>query len=313
MVPCINPIFHPCIAAQCTTNELVVYAREVGQVVTIAYPQTVQGYRVTPEGFFYWLNRRGLTFECFCGLVSSKPTPAHFVHEFNSGHVVVRCNDIENRCGFYLNLTNIRATASLTSRYKHILTRCKLKNALDIIFLITLAGRGGIPDLPALIATFCNTFRQQPYMLTEVAPIFAGYCGIHESVFPGCTQLPSGIDHSSRRAQTLQTPHKVIRHHRHQPCEYSDLNNTCHSMILQDTITPSKASLAHQSSALVGPRMCAGPSRSNDPRLSAHERDVLASLSMGLGVSCKDSFGIMEICDGCSKVLVRSALNAHIL
>ncbi|KAG2738831.1 hypothetical protein P692DRAFT_20882422 [Suillus brevipes Sb2] len=232
MVPCINPIFHPCIAAQRTTNELVVYAREVGQVVTIAYPQTVQGYRVTPEGFFYWLDRRGLTFECFCGLVSSKPTPARFVHEFNSGHVVVRCNDIENRCGFYLNLTNIRATASLTSHYKNILTRW----------------RGGIPDLPALIATFRNTFGQQPYTLTEVAPIFAGYCGIHESVFPGYPQLRSGIDHSSRRAQTLQTPRRVIRHHRHQPY----------------TITPSKASLARQSSASVGPRMCAGPSRSND-------------------------------------------------
>ncbi|KAG2336393.1 hypothetical protein BDR05DRAFT_971121 [Suillus weaverae] len=48
-------------------------------------------------------------------------------------------------------------------------------------------------------------------------------------------------------------------------------------------------------------------------QLSAHERDVLASLSMGLGVSREDSFGMMETCDGCSKVLVRSALNAHIL
>ncbi|KAG2337935.1 hypothetical protein BDR05DRAFT_969720 [Suillus weaverae] len=48
-------------------------------------------------------------------------------------------------------------------------------------------------------------------------------------------------------------------------------------------------------------------------QLSAHERDVLASLSMGLGVSREDSFRMMETCDGCSKVLVRSALNAHIL
>ncbi|KAG2347909.1 hypothetical protein BDR05DRAFT_957537 [Suillus weaverae] len=39
-------------------------------------------------------------------------------------------------------------------------------------------------------------------------------------------------------------------------------------------------------------------------QLSAHERDVLASLSMGLGVSREDSFGMMETCDGCSKVLV---------
>ncbi|KAG1776093.1 hypothetical protein EV702DRAFT_365653 [Suillus placidus] len=86
-------------------------------------------------------------------------------------------------------------------------------------------------------------------------------------------------------------------------------------MILQDTVTASKASqplLARQSSALVGSRTCAGPSCSNNLQLSAHERDVLASLSMGLGVSREDSFGMMETCDGCSKVLVRSALNAHI-
>jgi hypothetical protein len=157
-----------------------------------------------------------------------------------------------------------------------------------MIFLSTLAGRGGILDLPTLIATFRNTFGQQPYTLMEVAPIFAGYCGIHESIYPGYPQLRSSIDHSARRAHTPQTPRKVFRQHCHQPCEYLDLNNTRYSMILQDTITPSKTSwplLTCQSSALVGSHMCAGPSCSNSPQLSAHERDVLASLSMGLGVT----------------------------
>ncbi|KAG1802908.1 uncharacterized protein HD556DRAFT_1437968 [Suillus plorans] len=251
MVTCINPVFHPCIAAQRATNELVVYAREVGQVVTIAYPQTSQGYRVTPEGFFYWLERRGLTFECFCGIVSSQPTPARFIHEFISGDVVVRCNDVNNRCGFYLNLNNIRATALLTSRYKNILTRW----------------RSSILDLPALIATFRDTFGQQPYSLTEVAPIFTGYCGIHESIFPGYPQLRGGISHSAICTPTPHTPRKAIHQHRQQPY----------------TKTSSKVSLARQSATKVASHEITGSSRSNKPQLSAHERDVLTRLSMGMG------------------------------
>ncbi|KAG2085473.1 uncharacterized protein F5147DRAFT_659503 [Suillus discolor] len=232
MVTCINPVFHPCIAAQRATNELVVYAREVGQVVTIAYPQTSHGYRVTPEGFFYWLERCGLTFECFCGMVSSQPTPARFIHEFISGDVVVRCNDVNNHCGFYW--------------------------------------RGGILDLPALIATFHDTFGQQPYSLTEVAPIFTGYCGIHESIFPGYPQLRGGISHSAICTPTPHTPRKAIHQHRQQPY----------------TKTSSKLLLAHQSATKAASCEITGPSHSNKPQLSVHERDVLARLSMGTGRRC---------------------------
>ncbi|KAG2093724.1 uncharacterized protein F5147DRAFT_657346 [Suillus discolor] len=69
MVTCINPTFHPCIAVQRATNELVVFTRGVGWVVTVVYPRTAQGYCITPEGFVHWLEQCGLTFES----CSSKP------------------------------------------------------------------------------------------------------------------------------------------------------------------------------------------------------------------------------------------------
>ncbi|KAG1848289.1 hypothetical protein F4604DRAFT_1675376 [Suillus subluteus] len=101
----INSIFHACVVAQQSSTELLVYSRELGQLVMIAYPMSCRGQRIVPEGVFDFLRRRGLTWECFCGLISGQPTPARFADEFISGHTVVRCHHVDNRCGFYPFIT----------------------------------------------------------------------------------------------------------------------------------------------------------------------------------------------------------------
>ncbi|KAF8834391.1 hypothetical protein BDN67DRAFT_1016557 [Paxillus ammoniavirescens] len=121
-IPSIDAIFHPCVVAQRMSNNLVIYTRDLGRIIMIAYPLGPNGVRIIPGGVFEWMERRGLVLECFCALVSGQPTPVRFVNEYLSRHTVVRCHHIDNRCGFYLDVTNIHVMTLLESAYWHIPT-----------------------------------------------------------------------------------------------------------------------------------------------------------------------------------------------
>ncbi|KIK79499.1 hypothetical protein PAXRUDRAFT_28398 [Paxillus rubicundulus Ve08.2h10] len=118
----IDVIFHPCIVAQCMSNDLVIYMCDLGQIITITYPLGPNGVRIVPGGIFKWMERHGLVLECFCALMSGQPTPACFVNEYLSRHTIVHCHHIDNQCGFYLNVTNIHVMTLLESAYWHIPT-----------------------------------------------------------------------------------------------------------------------------------------------------------------------------------------------
>ncbi|KAG1853369.1 hypothetical protein F4604DRAFT_1933264 [Suillus subluteus] len=191
----INSIFHACVVAQHSSTELLVYSREVGQLVMIAYPMSCRGQRIVPEGVFDFLRRRGLTWECFCGLISGQPTPARFADEFISGHTVVRCHHVDNRCGFYLNIDSIYHTALLESRYEHLPTLLRER----------------APDIVSLATAFRSTPRAE---LGDVALTFVGYCGFHETMFPGYPQLRGGLSHIPRfvgRSFITQRAHRRER------------------------------------------------------------------------------------------------------
>ncbi|KAG1788076.1 hypothetical protein EV424DRAFT_1356272 [Suillus variegatus] len=192
-----SSIFHPCVVAQRSSTELLVYSREVGQLVMIAYPVLYHGQRIVPEGIFDFLCRRGLTSECFCGLISGQPTPACFINEFISGHTVVRCHHVNNRCGFYLNINSIYCTAFLESRYEHLPT----------------LSCGHVPDILSLVIAFRST-PPGPAELGDVALTFVGYCGFHETMFPGYPQLCGGLHHIPRiAAGSFITQHAHHREH----------------------------------------------------------------------------------------------------
>ncbi|KAG1718644.1 hypothetical protein EDB19DRAFT_873515 [Suillus lakei] len=244
----------------------------------IAYPVSYRGQRIVPEGVFDFLHRRGLTWECFCGLISGQPTPARFVNEFISGHTVVRCHHVDNHCGFYLNIDSIYLTAFLESRYEHLPTLL----------------RGRVPDMVSLVAAFRST---PPAELGDVAPTFVGYCGFHETMFPGYPQLRGGLSHVPRFVAESFITQNANRRERSYMLPRRMLAQSASANVAQ----------RHVSSHV------AGPSRANIPQPSEHQQDLLVNLSMGMGVSHYDSIGLLEVCDGCGKMFARSVLNKHVL
>lgn len=246
----------------------------------IAYPVSYCGQRIVPEGIFDFLRHRGLTWECFCGLISGQPTPARFVDEFISGHTVVHCHHVNNCCGFYLNINSIYCTAFLESRYEHLPT----------------LSRGRVPDMLSLVVTFRST-PPGPAELGDVALTFVGYCGFHETMFPGYPQLRGGLRHIPRiAAGSFITQHAHRRERSY--------------MLPRHMLTQSGSTNVVQRHALMH---IARPSCTNTTRPSELQQDLLVNLSMGMGVSHYNSIGLLEVCDGCGKMFARSVLNKHIL
>ncbi|KAG9309389.1 hypothetical protein JVU11DRAFT_10637 [Chiua virens] len=186
-IPSVDVVYHPCIVAQRTSTDLVIYTRDLGRIITIAYPLGPHGARIVPSGVFHWMERRGLVFECFCALVSSQLTPARFVDEFISRHTVVRCHYADNHCGFYLDLTRIYLMTLYESPYEYLPT-------------LTF----GVPNINSILARWRRLVTGDPTLLQHPAPFVRGYFSVHVSVYPGIHQLRSGLS----RPLILATPHR---------------------------------------------------------------------------------------------------------
>jgi len=113
--------------------------------------------RIVPNGILQYLKRRGVFWECFCGILSDKPQPVQFVSSVVSGTNTVRtevlCHSHVNLCGFRcksfhllaclldcshlvsaVNLNETHHTAMLFSSYDEILA---LTRKLFLPFLIS--------------------------------------------------------------------------------------------------------------------------------------------------------------------------------
>ncbi|KAG0704066.1 hypothetical protein DFH29DRAFT_874011 [Suillus ampliporus] len=267
----IRSIFHPCIVTQRSSTELLVYSREVGQLVMIAYPVSYRGQRIVPEGVFDFLHRCSLTWECFCSLISGQPTPARFVNEFISGHTVVRCHHVDNHCGFYLNIDSIYLTTFLESRYEHLPTLL----------------HGHVPDMVSLVAAFRST---PPAELGDVVPTFVGYCSFHETMFPGYPQLRGGLSHVPRFVAGLFITQRAHRLERSYMLPRRMLTQSASANVAQRRVS------SH----------VAGPSCANIPQPSEHQQDLLVNLLMGMGVSHYDSIGLLEWQRSCGVYGIRT-------
>ncbi|KAF8835760.1 hypothetical protein BDN67DRAFT_1037634 [Paxillus ammoniavirescens] len=158
------------------SNDLIIYTRDLGRIITIAYPLSPNGVRIIPGGVFKWMERCRLILKCFCALVSGQPTPAHFVNKYLSRHTIVRCHHINNQCGFHLNVMNIHVMTLLESAYWHIPTTSF-----------------GNPDMQVLLARWHQQVCRDPSLLQCQAPYFDGYFGIHISIYPDIRQLHSSL------------------------------------------------------------------------------------------------------------------------
>ncbi|KAG1896812.1 uncharacterized protein F5891DRAFT_1188141 [Suillus fuscotomentosus] len=161
-----DSIFRPCIEYQRGSTELVIFSREVKQLVTVAYPKSGR-FRIRPYGLADYLQRRGLFIECFCGMLSDTPCSTRIVDSAVNGHVLMQCAN--EQCGFRANITDIYHTSFFTSSYE---------------------------ELPTLVANpqpnmnpVHDAFRQLAPNEHDIAPYFHGYLGSHVSVWPDFRQL----------------------------------------------------------------------------------------------------------------------------
>jgi len=155
--------------------------------------------RIVPNGILQYLKRRGVFWECFCGILSNKPQPVRFVSSVVSGTNTVRtevlCHLHVNLCGFRcksfhllaclldcshlvsaVNLNETHHTAMLFSSYDEILAlTCKL----FLPFLISCH----------LTLLFCSAKCSRLYLPSDSElPSSAGQC--YEGACWDCTALP---------------------------------------------------------------------------------------------------------------------------
>lgn len=159
-MPAQNILFEMAYAAQHSNTELVVYSRDAGRCVTIAYPVS-KGSRIVPSGIATYLMRRRCFWECFCGLAHEHPTPVRFVTSA-IGHTQVVCHFQDHRCRFSINLNKTRHTALFESSYGDFPTRVQ----------------GDVPNLTAFRAIIASL----PSGHAEIAPYFVNYLGSHSSM-----------------------------------------------------------------------------------------------------------------------------------
>ncbi|KAG9309528.1 hypothetical protein JVU11DRAFT_10502 [Chiua virens] len=276
IIPSIDAVFHPCIVAQLVSNDIVIYSRDFGCVITVAYPVRLCGTRIVPSGIFSWMQRRGLVFECFCGLVSTQNTPARFVDEFASGHTVVRCHYVENHCGFYLDLTKIRLMTLYESTYE---------------YLPTSSIGAPRPQINRIVRQWQDSVRRDTTLLHHSAPFVEGYFTIHTSLYPEIQQLRSGLS----QPLALATPRRYHPYNQPQRHARESTSALHHYMQYQ---SPHRHTSDRNSRIDV-----AGPSRLGHglPQFSEREIHTLDALQMGLGVTGFEMDELFEQCDHCSR------------
>ncbi|KAF8241082.1 hypothetical protein L208DRAFT_1229569, partial [Tricholoma matsutake] len=77
---------------------------------------------ILPSGIKNWLWARGLHWPCFCGLISGTSHSSQIVQVIGEGNVYAFCSSCPSKCHFYLNLTELHASAQRKSEYAHIPT-----------------------------------------------------------------------------------------------------------------------------------------------------------------------------------------------
>ncbi|KDQ25202.1 hypothetical protein PLEOSDRAFT_1106146 [Pleurotus ostreatus PC15] len=100
--PSVPSIFHSFIKEQHNSTELVIWCPELGCVCTIAYPIASNGTRIVVGGIKDYLRQRG------------KSASVHETCTF--------CHFNPSRCGFFMNISQKRESASLSSKYEIIST-----------------------------------------------------------------------------------------------------------------------------------------------------------------------------------------------
>lgn len=195
-------------AAGRSNTELMIYSRDAGQCVKIAYPVS-RGFRIVPSGIAAYLMRRRCFWECFCGPAHEHPTPVRFVTSA-IGHTQVICHFRDHRCRFSINLNKTRHTALLESSYGDFPTR------------------GDIPNIALLLNAFRAINTRPPSGHAEIVPYFFNYLGSHSSMHP----LPSGITQSlapsfiheaagnRRRSALIPRPKNILLSRARQPIKH---------------------------------------------------------------------------------------------
>lgn len=177
-MPAQNTLFAMAYAAQHSNTELMVYSRDAGRCVTIAYPVS-RGFRIVPNGIATYLMRRRCFWECFCGPAHEHPTPVRFVTSA-IGHTQVVCHFQDHRCKFSINLDKTRHTALFESSYGDFPTRGNSFIRLGRHRYHPSLVQGDVPTLTAFRAIIASL----PSGHTEIAPYFVNYLGSHSSMHP---------------------------------------------------------------------------------------------------------------------------------
>ncbi|KAF9232986.1 hypothetical protein BU15DRAFT_66968 [Melanogaster broomeanus] len=197
----IAAIFHTCVNAQTTSTELVVFSREVGQAVAIAYPVSKNtGERIHADGIARYVDRRDLAWECFHALVTELPMPVRFMTDPGTGHTLAKCHhrDPAEQCGFLMDLEERRQTSFEASTYPNLYTRV----------LPTFASALKQPNNNrCVVAAFRACLALFPNGYSEAIPYLAGYCGHPKSSSQNAHRV------ATRRAAGHLHAHLALQRH----------------------------------------------------------------------------------------------------
>ncbi|KAK7001957.1 hypothetical protein R3P38DRAFT_2795448 [Favolaschia claudopus] len=297
------------------SNELVVYSRLLGRVVTLSWP-THNGVKIVPRGIRLWLRTRCLFWECFCALrtESNQPRPCQIVESQVTKDVYAFCHFEHARCGFKMNLSQIHGSSRLVSSYGHLPTSNSAQTQ---------------PDMQNLRQNWQRLHGDT--LLAELAPHFAGYCGENTSGYPaGTHQLSGPLLFRKPKEKVGRRRHSspYIRHELQAPrsnagyVEIDDLDFPARLAPVTGRSKPS-ASISAPVRGSVSNHSVAGPSRITLPALPSasagnflpsEQRDIrlLRDLAHGKGISEYSWEGLVDQCQVCGNYFAASVLKKHI-
>ncbi|KAL0959429.1 hypothetical protein HGRIS_014673 [Hohenbuehelia grisea] len=303
----INSVYHPCIADQRQSTELVIFAPELGHTVEISFPTRGSGLCII--GIKELLRRRKVAWSCFCALTECKAVSCCIVEAADTGMVYAFCHYNPSRCGFFMNITEKRRSAQSQSSFPEFLPHGKRsRNA---------------PDIDALVVSFQLQNSESP----EGPVLFEGYLGSYGQVQlsgPDLDLTPMNHQPSYPRRPGQGMPRATYAGfgnvHLIPPLILPPLDGREYSPGSRDIVSPPSSPVSRSASLqpTAGPSRLAlaGPSQPTEahPRsgLSIPEAAGLRQLFAGEGVVCYDWLGLVEECQQCGKYFAGSILRSHI-
>ena len=207
----------------------------------------------------------------------------------------------------------------------------------------------GNPNIQKVLNNWKDQVLDDLTLLAVQAPFVHGYFGIHKSIYGPTVQLRSGLERPLIMSRYTRAANHMLSspssrpsyqgRHRRRSSKLTDINikymttKSCTLLgvgqsprdALLSSLSPSPSLRCRQASTANIPhhmhRPVASPSRiaedidemeEDNPPFSRSETDILATLGIGLGVSKYEALGLIEECDGCHRVFMRSVLNVHI-